>query len=185
MLAGRGRGDRRAGRPGPADQPARRREAGGEDGLRVPHRGRGARAHRDVRPENRRPAGLLRRQAQAARAERADRLLPGRGAAVGRPGPGRRRRCHRRAEGRDRRHPHLAIRGSAPPWSRPSWPCTTWNATRSPPCAPRDPPGSLPVRDTHAAGRTVFEGHAENARNQREEPGPILSDRRAPCGNSG
>ena len=88
MLAGRQGGDQRAGGPGPADQPGRRGAAGGQDGLGLPHRRRGARTHGDLWPENRWAAGLLLRHAQAARAERADRLLPRRRAAVGRrPGP--------------------------------------------------------------------------------------------------
>src|ERR1019366_5995860 len=47
----------------------------GERGLGLPRRRGHARARRDVREENRRPAGLLLREAQAARAERADRVL--------------------------------------------------------------------------------------------------------------
>ena len=32
----------------------------------------------------------------------------------------------------------LPAGAAAPSWSRPSWPCTIWNTTRSPPSAPRD-----------------------------------------------
>jgi hypothetical protein len=38
-----------------------------------------------------------------------------------------------------------AARDAAPRSSRPCWPCTTWNTTRSLSCAPRDKPGSLPA----------------------------------------
>jgi hypothetical protein len=78
-----------------------------------------------------------------------------------------------------------ASREAARPWSRRRWPCTTWSTTRSLPCAPRDPPQSLPIRDTHADCGTVAGRHAKITRDQQKEPGPSLSNQAAPCDNSG
>ena len=133
VLAGRRGGDQRAGGPGPADRPARRGAAGGQDGLGVRDRGRGTRAGGDVRPENRRPAGILLREAQAARAERGRPSAPRTGSCCG-PPP----RCPARPRTSPRRGRPASPPCSCPSSSRPSWPCTTWSTTRSLPFAPRD-----------------------------------------------
>ena len=123
--------------------------------------------------------------AQAAR-EGADGGAAGREPAAG-PAPLRRRARQRPAEILESPGHGAAAAGqsAAPPWSRRSWPCTTWNTTRSPPSAPRNQARSLPGRNTGTASTAVPTGRAKSSRSQRKEPGPELSKRGLPCENPG
>jgi hypothetical protein len=80
----------------------------------------------------------------------------------------------------------LAIRNGAPPWSRPSWPCTTWSTTRSPPSAPRSQARSLPGRNPGTTAAAAVSGnHSKSAPDQGKEPRPGLSNQGITCVNPG
>ena len=116
----------------------------------------------------------------------ADRGAAGREPAAG-PAPLRRRARQRPPEVLEGPGHRAALPpgAAAPPWSRRSWPCTTWNTTRSPPCAPRDRPDRYQAATPAPPAAPYSRGRSKNPPEPAERTRPVLSNRDAPCDNSG